>query len=332
MSADEQVENNEPASASGERPGALLKSAREQAKLSEEDVARELRMTVTKVRALEADEYEKLHSDTFIRGYLRTYAKLLNLDPNTILDAYRQTRREAGLGDEPEESPLQINVPAPARSMGKFIVWIVLLLVGIWALSVWFLGNRQETVEPAPVMDPVSDAAPQALADDDALAQTEAPRETPTGEGSPRNESPESVPVGSSAEGLTAALAQPEPSGGESPSPQTPQTQASVAAEESEASVSEAASLNEPEAGTENDNLDQMRLSFTEECWVEVTDSRGDVLETDLMQPGQALDLRGEAPFTVKLGNAAGANIQLNGEPFEFDRPPSGRYMAVTVN
>ncbi|WP_027329061.1 RodZ domain-containing protein [Marinimicrobium agarilyticum] len=329
MSADEPLENNEPASAPGERPGALLKSAREQAKLSEEDVARELRMTVTKVRALEADEYEKLHSDTFIRGYLRTYSKLLNLDPNTILDAYKQTRREAGLGDEPEESPLQINVPAPARSMGKFIIWIIVLLAGIWALSVWFLGNRQDTVEPAPVMDPVSDVAPNGPANDGEPTQTGAFQDTPADPVATQSESPGNAPVGSSAEGPDAALAQPTPGAGDT---QAPQTQASVAAAESGNSLEEAASLNEPEAGTENDNLDQMRLSFTEECWLEVTDSRGDVLETDLMQPGQTLELQGEAPFTVKLGNAAGANIQLNGEPFEFDRPPSGRYMAVTVN
>ncbi len=329
MSADEQLENNEPANASGERPGALLKSAREQAKLSEEDVARELRMTLTKVRALEADEYDKLHSDTFIRGYLRTYAKLLNLDPNTILDVYKQARREAGLGDEPEESPLQINVPAPARSMGKFIVWIVLLLVGIWALSVWFLGNRQETVEPAPVMDPVSDIAPE---DTVAPAPTDGLRDRPAGNASTQGGSPQQeVSTAGGGEDLAPVLAQ-EGSVGEAQETPVEQAQASVAAAQADAADSEAAALNEPEAGTENDNLDQMRLSFTEECWVEVTDSRGDVLETDLMQPGQALDLQGEAPFTVKLGNAAGVNIELNGESFEFDRPPSGRYMAVTVN
>lgn len=330
MSADEQLDNNEPDNASGERPGALLKSAREQAKLSEEDVARELRMTVAKVRALEADEYEKLHSDTFIRGYLRTYAKMLNLDPNTILDVYKQTRREAGLGDEPEESPLQINVPAPARSMGKFIVWIVLLLVGIWALSVWFLGNRQETAEPAPVMDPVSEVAP--TADRLSAAQAGDSEEISERDVSTRNLSAQGAPTGRDGNEPTSDLVEPG-EGVTEPQPATlQQAQASVTAAEAGDSVAEAAALNEPEAGTENDNLDQMRLSFTEECWVEVTDSRGDVLETDLMQPGQALELQGEAPFTVKLGNAAGANIQLNGEPFEFDRPPSGRYMAVTVN
>ncbi|WP_347332302.1 RodZ domain-containing protein [Marinimicrobium locisalis] len=331
MSADESQENNEPVNAPGQRPGALLKSAREQAKLSEEDVARELRMTVTKVRALEADEYEKLHSDTFIRGYLRTYAKLLNLDPNAILDAYKQARREAGLGDEPEESPLQINVPAPARSMGRFIVWIVLLLVGIWALSVWFLGNREEVVEPAPVMEPaaeldapVSDLTPGQANE---LKET-SPRETLGTEGtSLNNQSQELAP---DAADRTSALADPAREEGAAGTPEP--AQASVAAAEAGASVSRAAALNEPEAGSESDNLDQLRLSFTEECWLEVTDSRGDVLETDLMQPGQTLELRGEAPFTVKLGNAAGADIQLNGEPFEFDRPASGRYQAVTVN
>lgn len=330
MSADEPQENNAP----GQRPGALLKSAREQAKLSEEDVARELRMTATKVRALEADEYEKLHSDTFIRGYLRTYAKLLNLDPNAILEAYKQARREAGLADEPEESPLQINVPAPARSMGKFIVWIVLLLVGIWALSVWFLGNREETVEPGPVMDPTAEIEAPASDFNSGQAsdlQETSLRETPGTEGANLNAANQQG-LATEGEDPTSALADPGLEGPAGGTPGAEQAQASVAAADADASGSEAAALKEPEAGHENDNLDRLGLSFTEECWLEVTDSRGDVLETDLMQPGQTLELRGEAPFTVKLGNAAAANIQLNDEPFEFDRPASGRYQAVTVN
>ncbi len=320
MSTEEQQNGSTgPEMAPEERPGALLKTAREAAKLSEEDVARELRMTVSKVRALEADDFDQLHSDTFIRGYLRTYSKLLGLEPDDLLKAYQQARRQAGLGDEPEESPLQINVPEPTRSLWKFVVWIIILLAGIWALSVWFLGNRQDPAIDSAQVDPMPELSASARnpaesaesknegLDTEATTPTDVdavPDEDPTDTGAVSG-TPSDV-------GQTDAAAMPV-NGAVEP----------LAATEV---ASPAASLSDPEV------LDQLRMSFSEECWVEVTDSRGDVLETDLLQPGRELLLSGEAPFTLKLGNAAAVLVELNGEPFEFVPPASGRTMTLTVN
>lgn len=324
MSTEEQsTGSTDSAMTPEERPGALLKTAREAAKLSVEDVARELRMTVSKVRALEADDYDQLHSDTFIRGYLRTYAKLLGLEPDDLLQAYKQARRQAGLGDEPEESPLRINVPEPTRSLWKFVIWIVVLLAGIWALSVWFLGNRQSPIADGALMDPVSELRTPAPTSTEADA--ERPDTETAGSSEPEAQPEEGVEEGSGEEADTAALDSP---------PEV--TQAGIDAAATPSSAVEplaatevsapGASLNEPEV------LDQLSLSFSDECWVEVTDSRGDVLEADLLQPGRELRLSGEAPFTVKLGNAEAVQIELNGESFEFVPPASGRLMTLNVN
>ncbi len=319
MSTEEQsAESTGSDMAPEERPGAQLKSAREAAKLSEEDVARELRMTVSKVRALETDDYDRLHSDTFIRGYLRTYAKLLGLEPDDILKAYQQARRQAGLGDEPEESPLRINVPEPTRSLWKFVVWIVVLLGGIWALSVWFLGNRQDPVMDSARIDPMTElSAPTAASVES--AETEAER----------------LEVASAEVESTVSQTDAEPPAADVDTPPEVNADNAQATVNNNSAVEpltatevapSSASLNDPEV------LDQLRLSFSEECWVEVTDSRGDVLETDLLQPGRELLLSGEAPFTVKLGNASAAQIELNGERFDFVPPASGRLATLTVN
>jgi len=318
MSTEEQPAGAEvPELAPEAYPGALLKAAREKAKLSEEDVARELRMTVSKVRALEADEYDRLHSDTFIRGYLRTYAKLLGLEPEDLLQAYKQSRRQAGLADDPEESPLKINVPEPTRSVWKFVLWILVLLAGIWALSVWFLGNRQDPVADSTMVDPISGlnapAPTPTLTEQPAVEQETVAGSLDDG----AEEAIEAAPTASAETDSAAALTGSEPASASNNAVE------SLAATEVS---SPAASLNDPEA------LDQLRLTFSEECWVEVTDSRGDVLETDLLQPGRELLLSGEAPFTVKLGNASAAQVELNGERFDFVPPVSGRLMTLTVN
>lgn len=61
--------------------------------------------------------------------------------------------------------------------------------------------------------------------------------------------------------------------------------------------------------------LDQLQLTFTDECWLEVSDAQGDVLATELQRAGSKLLLQGRAPFQVKLGNASAASIMLNNKP-----------------
>ncbi len=60
--------------------------------------------------------------------------------------------------------------------------------------------------------------------------------------------------------------------------------------------------------------LDSISFSFTEECWLEVSDARGDVLMADLQSAGSSLQLQGTAPFDVKLGNSPAVKIELNGD------------------
>src|SRR5471032_842319 len=53
--------------------------------LSLEDVANQLKFSPRLIEALEAGEFDKLPGGTFARGMLRSYAKLLKLDPAPIL-------------------------------------------------------------------------------------------------------------------------------------------------------------------------------------------------------------------------------------------------------
>lgn len=65
--------------------GAILASSREARGLSVSDVARLLKLTPPQVEALEAGEYDRLPGRVFARGFLRNYAKLLEIDPQPLL-------------------------------------------------------------------------------------------------------------------------------------------------------------------------------------------------------------------------------------------------------
>lgn len=111
-------------------PGALLRAAREGAGLGIEEVAEQLHLLQYVVRALEHNEYERLRGDTFVRGYLRNYARLLGLDPDEIVACWRRVRPESGNAPR-AQTPAQLSPPGAA---GAGRVGLVLLLLAASAL------------------------------------------------------------------------------------------------------------------------------------------------------------------------------------------------------
>ena len=65
--------------------GMLLRDAREAAGLTMDAVAQALKLAPRQVRAIEEDEYALLPGRTFVRGFVRNYARLLNLDADAIV-------------------------------------------------------------------------------------------------------------------------------------------------------------------------------------------------------------------------------------------------------
>ncbi|MEE4360773.1 MAG: helix-turn-helix domain-containing protein, partial [Pseudomonadales bacterium] len=84
--ADDAARDDEGRPAPG--PGAMLCAAREARGLSQRDLADTMNLSVSTIRALEEDDYERLPRSAFVRGYLRSYARLLTIAPEPLLDAY----------------------------------------------------------------------------------------------------------------------------------------------------------------------------------------------------------------------------------------------------
>ena len=80
MSVFEQSPADEPVA-----PGAALRRAREQAGIALEVVAQRTMIPLSRLRALENDDYERVGVATFVVGYVRAYAKFLRMDPAPLL-------------------------------------------------------------------------------------------------------------------------------------------------------------------------------------------------------------------------------------------------------
>ena len=145
-------------------PGILLAAARKASGLSIAEVAVEMRISPRQVEAIEADRYEDLPGAVFVRGFVRNYARLLNIDPVPLLHAL-----EPALG---AEVPLRAQhyagtLPVPVkRSHAR--VWLVMLGVVLAMLAVGGLYEYWRARRVAPQgadaqVVPVQPSAPAAV-------------------------------------------------------------------------------------------------------------------------------------------------------------------------
>lgn len=122
--------------------GDRLKQAREAAGMGIDDVAAKLHMPARIVRSLEAEDWAKLGAPVFVRGQVRSYARLLGLSTSPMLDAL-------GVGPvEPSHLVSRTHTPKAqwwAEQIGRRLVYIVLTLslaVPAWiATSEHLAGN-----------------------------------------------------------------------------------------------------------------------------------------------------------------------------------------------
>ena len=114
-------------------PGAYLREAREEANMTVERVATVLLLQTVIVEALEADAYDRLPAPTFVRGYLRGYARVLGLPSGPVLEMYnRQGFEPPPLTSDVTESKQAHTSDAVVRLATFAVAAVLVLLVGLW--------------------------------------------------------------------------------------------------------------------------------------------------------------------------------------------------------
>lgn len=152
--------------------GETLQSAREEQGRTVDDVARSLRLRAEQVHALEEERFGSFGGDVYARGFLKSYALELGLDPQPLLDTYR---RDVSGDDPAYAAPLV----APGAGGGVrqrrsappgWIAWVlvgVIVLVGLGFIG-QLAGNRApEQASPEPPTAPVAPADPEEETDAD---------------------------------------------------------------------------------------------------------------------------------------------------------------------
>ncbi|MCB1828290.1 MAG: helix-turn-helix domain-containing protein [Coxiellaceae bacterium] len=117
------------------RLGAMLRQGREQKSLTIEEVAEQLYLTPSKVMALEEGDYRNIVAKTYVRGYINSYAKMVDL-PQTEIDALfaqvtfqQQSRHKPAQMIITKEKGLSINLAKWFALTGSIVI---IAVMGIW--------------------------------------------------------------------------------------------------------------------------------------------------------------------------------------------------------
>ncbi|BCB27778.1 XRE family transcriptional regulator [Sulfurimicrobium lacus] len=153
-----------------ESAGTKLARAREAQDLSVADVARALRLSVKQVEALEASDYDNLPGRTFVRGFVRNYARLVNLDPDRMVAEYFPVQQEPQTQDIQAPSQ-QISFSEHHRK--PWLKWLLTSFVVValvsWGVLVWLGPESAKSVTTVKSQVPMAPAV-----NTDASAPTDA--------------------------------------------------------------------------------------------------------------------------------------------------------------
>jgi cytoskeleton protein RodZ len=305
--------NSEATQPMPKNPGESLRQARELKGWSIAEVAAQLNLTQQRLTQLEAGAFDKLPGTTFARGYIRAYAKLLDMDQNRLVLEFDQFTGTDASGSSVHalgriEEPVRYS-----QSILRLISFLLLLaLIGggfIWwqdqgrpVTSLADLGLEHVEVEGADgttqvhsLAEPEDQAVVAAQGNEQSsplllpIEPDEATEETDTAE------QPATVP----ATEHTSEAASEIP---HAPAAEQPAAAATVPAEP-------AAPVAAVPAGQGS-----LNVQFTADCWTQVTDADGKVLLSGLKRSGERIELTGKAPMELRLGFARGAQVTYNGE------------------
>ena len=329
--------------------GALLREAREHLGLSVADVANQIKFAPRQIEAIEAENYQHLPEEAFLRGFIRSYAKILQLDAQKLLDALPQNKTKTATM---ELEPASVGVPFPnahslLRQNLSLLVAAALLALVAGGFALWNFKSPIKHQETANVEIPV--ALPS---EEHAIPATPVPVEqvteptvsdTPKAISKPEIVQPESKPQTKTvAKPETKPVAKPEekaldmlglgPAVKKEAKPEArpeikPEAKPEIKPEAKPVAQQQAIPETETQSG-DSTKVSQLRLEFGEESWTEIRDKDDKILSSQVNPAGSELTVYGRAPFTMLIGHGLAARLYHNGKQVDLT-PYINKYSEV---
>lgn len=321
-------------------PGKLLSEKRKSKKLEEREVAEALKISVSRLRSIENDDLTVFPSETYIRGHLKNYSRLLGCEEPVVLGAYDSIKSELGL-NEPDPPLVSENQSSQFNEKNRTgIKWVLLaIFIIIVAAAFWLLAFKPEST---PKLDSSIDLLSPKLEIEEGklknsnLSSSENVIEPqvalePVGTLSDAAAKIENVGELAASNVVDAELI--DDSQAATPKTTTPETPIIV----SKLTASELVeSIRQQENGQEDKKQeapvgDALIFDFNDASWIQVVDAEKKILFKGLNKASAKLALNGSAPFNIVIGNVNGTSLMFNGEPVVLTAPAGKNILRLTL-
>ncbi|MGD8925659.1 MAG: DUF4115 domain-containing protein [Thioalkalispiraceae bacterium] len=298
----EETVSEEQEAATVALPGHRLKHTREDLRLTKDEVAHHLHLDVRIVEALESDNYDELPSPAYICGYLRSYARILKLPEDEIVNAYSKGH-EINAALIPESVSIE---PEKHINPALFKPVIIIILVVIVAAGLMWLAENLHIFDVKPVSESTTIEVP---VPEDTGSVIERPAQVQ-----------EQIQQYNAEQ---SAIEQIQQSGAKletAPSESDNLDNADDTAESSPLLIDENSTVvNANEVRTQA-NVGDLKLIYNADSWTEVTDAAGERHVYRLVNKGSEIYVDGVPPFTILLGNADGVEVYYKSKLFNHKR------------
>lgn len=319
----EATEEKPASNSTGER----LRAAREHLGLTQQKVAQRLCLKLTTIRELEENRSPSDLGSTFVRGYIRSYARLVRLPEEELLPFLSQ------------QTPVRIVNTAPMQSFSwkkrrkkrdgwlMMFTWLVLFVLAGLTVAWWWQNHSAAQ----------DDLASESISASAAEGQRHERQLIPLNTRNLQDNTAKVVPVTAKQDAtaidnetktirnaaLTRSNTQGSSVGELSDNPRAAVSPPSPAVENRPMSVTsplvEGNGLPLTPAEVAQPTVpDAVLMNFKGDCWLEVRDSTGKMLFSGMQRSGGKLSLTGTAPYRLKIGAPKVVEIQYQGKPVDL--------------
>jgi len=300
-------------------PGQMLREARTKLSLSTEDIANKLNFKAAVVADIEQDIFNQKLPATFNRGYLRSYAKLVNVDTDEVLSAYDMLDIAKVQRSEMQSFSNLTEKQAEHSRLMWLSYLIVAILFGLMVL--WWLQAPEAVVteEAKPIVKPVAE---QVIVSPDNLV-TEANRQV-----SQQVEPVKQTVANSQAVLPTTVLPQETlPAVEKIPATSSNKNHLEVQVDSDVQPVTPNVAEETPQVLAVSTAV----FTFSGDCWVNIYDATGERVAWGVKKSGYVMTVSGAAPLKVTLGKPELATIIFDGQPVDLSTFNVGNIAKFTL-
>jgi len=281
--------NSETKNDSSETTGEVLRKKRENIGLSIGHIGNQLNLDPKLIELLEKNDYEKFNIETYLKGYLRAYAKILDLDGDMIINLYKESNPEKIPEILPDVKPkFQKNIPGRSVKLFSYIIGITIAL----SILVWYQKNI--LVQPSEENLMITNIKIHENTNINGVDVTYKIINHTNSWQWPINKVEKNYESNSDELEL-------------------------VESEKTQDKIKNIADTNEVSTYNIQQSNDTLVLNLTDDSWIEIYDKEGSRLFLDLARGGKNYIINGNSPFDILLGAANNVSIEFNGSSVDIE-------------